>query len=62
MVDSLDPFIINIINYKSNITNRYSSWEQDLTEREKKVRQAEKRLGIEDTSEYYNETENADDN
>ena len=52
----------NIINYKSNITNRYSSWEQDLTEREKKVRQAEKRLGIEDTSEYYNETENADDN
>ena len=46
----------NIINYKSNVTNRYSSWEQDLTEREKKVRQAEKELGIEDTSEYYDES------
>ncbi len=45
----------NIINYKSNITNRYSGWEQDLTEREKKVREAEKKLGIEDTSEYYND-------
>ena len=44
----------NIINYKSNITNRYSSWEQDLTERERKVREVEKKLGIEDTSEYYN--------
>ncbi len=46
----------NIINYKSNVTNRYSSWEQDLTEREKKVREAEKKLGIEDTSEYYDES------
>ena len=45
----------NIINYKSNITNRYSGWEQNLTEREKKVREAEKKLGIEDTSEYYND-------
>ncbi len=45
----------NIINYKSNVTNRYSSWEQDLTEREKKVREAEKKLGIEDTSSYYEE-------
>lgn len=45
----------NIVNYRRNITNRYSSWEQDLTEREKKVREAEKKLGIEDTSEYYEE-------
>ena len=43
----------NIINYKRNVTNRYSSWEQDLTDREKAVREAEKRLGIEDTSSYY---------
>ena len=43
----------NIINYKKNVTNRYSGWEQDLTEREKAVREAEKRLGIEDTSSYY---------
>ena len=47
----------NIINYRRNITNRYASWEQDLTEREKKVREAEKRLGIEDTSSYYEDTE-----
>ena len=47
----------NIINYKRNVTNRYSGWEQDLTEREKAVRAAEKRLGIEDTSSYYEDTE-----
>ncbi len=47
----------NIVNYKRNVTNRYSSWEQDLTERERAVRAAEKRLGIEDTSSYYEDTE-----
>lgn len=47
----------NIINYRRNVTNRFASWEQDLTEREKKVREAEKRLGIEDTSSYYEDTE-----
>ncbi|MCR5671061.1 MAG: hypothetical protein K6G10_08655 [Butyrivibrio sp.] len=47
----------NILNYKRNITNRYAGWEQDLTERERAVRAAEKRLGIEDNSEYFNETE-----
>jgi hypothetical protein len=49
----------NIINYKSNVTNRYAAWEQDLKEREKAVRIAEKRLGIEDTSSYYEDTEEA---
>lgn len=52
----------NILNYKSNTVNRYASWEQDLKEREKKVRVAEKRLGITDTSSYYEDTENIDDN
>ena len=47
----------NIINYKRNVTNRYSSWEQDLTERERKVREAEKNLGIESPSAYYEDTE-----
>ncbi len=47
----------NIINYRSNITNRYSAWEQDLTERERAVREAEKKLGIEDTSDYYGNTD-----
>ncbi len=46
----------NIINYKRNITNRFSAWEQELTEREKKVRLAERELGIEFTSDYYNES------
>lgn len=36
----------NIINYKKNITNRYSSWEQELSERETAVKQKEKELGI----------------
>ncbi len=40
----------NIINYKRNITNRYASWEEDLKEREKTVREKEKELGIEDSS------------
>ena len=47
----------NIINYKKNVTNEYASWDQDLKEREKKVREAEKKLGIEDTSSYYEETD-----
>ncbi len=47
----------NIINYKRNVTNRYSSWEQELTDREKKVREAEKRLRIESPSDYDGDTE-----
>ncbi len=47
----------NIINYKTNVTNRYAAWEQDLKEREKAVRAAEKRLGIEDTSSYYDDND-----
>lgn len=37
----------NIINYKNVITNKYASWEQDLQEREAKVREKEKELSIE---------------
>ncbi len=47
----------NIINYKRNVTNRFSSWEQELTERERKVREAEKNLGIESPEGYYEDTE-----
>lgn len=36
----------NIINYRQSIVNEYSSWEQDLTEREKAVRQKERELNI----------------
>ena len=48
----------NILNYKRNITNRYSSWEQDLTQREKEVREAEKKLGIESSERYYDDANN----
>ena len=37
----------NIINYKNNIINQYSSWEQELTERENAIREKERELNIE---------------
>lgn len=37
----------NMINYEKAITNRYAEWEQELTERENKVREKEDELGIE---------------
>ncbi len=46
----------NIINYRKNITNRYAGWEQELSDREKAVREAEKRLGIEGTKGYDEDT------
>lgn len=48
----------NIINYKRNVTNRYSSWEQDLTQREKVIREKEKKLGIESSEGYYGDANN----
>lgn len=36
----------NILNYEKAITNRYASWEQELTEREKAVREKERELNI----------------
>lgn len=47
----------NILNYKRNVTNKYASWEEDLKQREKNVREAEKKLGISDTSSYYEDTD-----
>lgn len=32
----------NIINYKRTLENKYSAWEQDLTEREQQIREREK--------------------
>lgn len=37
----------NILNYKKVILNQYASWEQELTEREKLIRQKENELGME---------------
>ena len=36
----------NMINYKTNIINQYSSWEQELTERENAVKEKERELNI----------------
>lgn len=36
----------NIINYRREIVNEYSEWEQELTEREHAVREAEREYGI----------------
>lgn len=36
----------NIINYRRAIVNEYSEWEQELTEREQAVREAERKAGI----------------
>lgn len=38
----------NILNYESQLVNKYASWEQELTEREQKVREKEKELLTED--------------
>lgn len=37
----------NILNYETAITNRYASWEQELTEREQVIREKERELKIE---------------
>lgn len=37
----------NILNYERAITNRYAAWEQELTEREQKIREKEKELRME---------------
>ncbi|MCM1087928.1 MAG: hypothetical protein NC419_07200 [Muribaculaceae bacterium] len=43
-MDSENP---NIINYRQRIVNEYSKWEQELTEREQAVREAERKYQIE---------------
>ena len=36
----------NILNYEAAITNRYAAWDQELTERERAVKQAERELDL----------------
>lgn len=36
----------NVLNYERAVTNRYASWEQELTEREQAVREKERELQI----------------
>ena len=42
-VESDNP---NVINYENVISNKYASWEQELTEREKVIREKERELKI----------------
>lgn len=44
MLNSKNP---NIINYRKQILNEYASWEQDLTERERAVKEKERILSME---------------
>ncbi len=37
----------NILNYKNQVQNEYAAWDQELTERERAVRQKEKELYME---------------
>ncbi len=36
----------NIINYRRNVVNEYSSWAEELRDREKVIRQKERELGV----------------
>ena len=36
----------NVINYKIALTNQYAAWEQELTQREKAVKEKEQELEI----------------
>ena len=54
----------NILNYKNAIVNQYASWEQELSEREKQLRQKENELGLEwkaDEDIYEEETEETEE-
>lgn len=48
----------NILNYKQVIVDEYASWEQELTEREKAIREKEKSLQMEALEELNGTTEN----
>ena len=46
IVLSLRSEVPTILNYKTALTNEYSAWEQELTERERAVREAERGLEV----------------
>ena len=50
----------NILNYETAITNRYANWDQELTERERAVKQAERELDLQ--LEALNSNENVESN
>ena len=38
----------NVLNYKRNLVNKYAQWEQELSEREKVIREKERNLMIDE--------------
>ena len=48
----------NILNYKQAVLNQYATWDQELNEREKIVREKEKMLQIESEEKINGTTEN----
>lgn len=57
-VIALDSDNPNILNYKQVLVNEYATWEQELTEREKAIREKEKSLQTEAWEEVNGPTEN----
>lgn len=51
----------NALNYRKAIQNQYASWEQELTEREKAVKEKEQELQIEDDKEAATTSEASED-
>lgn len=49
----------NILNYKKAVVNQYATWEQELSEREERVKEKERQLQIEQEIENKIEEENA---
>lgn len=47
----------NIVNYRNALVNQYASWEQELTEREQRVREKERELGIDSGKEKEDKEE-----
>lgn len=43
----------NILNYRKQILNEYASWEQELTQRERAVKEKESSLGMDINSHIY---------
>lgn len=43
---SMNGTTVNALNYKQAITNQYSAWEQELTQRENAIRERERELNI----------------
>lgn len=46
-----------VLNYKETITDEYEAWEEELTEREKAVKEKEKELGIESKPDFKENSE-----